>query len=171
QACVLKALVRWRQEMKTKKLRVLLGGAESSINLMSVVESWGFEVMAVADGKQACAAARSGRFDLCLLDSDLPKMSGLEVCGWIRSVNLPIQPYVVLVTHKSRPQQVQAGYIVGADDYIASPFNMEDLHFLISAFAQKSSKAYAAYQDFGKIDPLEQYRRDLSLTARIFSRI
>ena len=157
--------------MKDKKLRVLLGGSESTRNLTGVLESWGFEVMAVNDGKQACAAARSGSFDLFLLDWDLPRMSGLEVCAWIRSVNLSTQPYIVLVTHKSRPQQVQGAYIVGADDYIASPFNMEDLHILISAFAQKFSKTYAAYQAFSRMDPLEQYRRDLSLSTRIFSRI
>ena len=157
--------------MKTKKLRVLLGGAESTRNLSSVLISWGFEVMAVTDSKQACAAARSGRFDLCLLDWDLPGMSGLEVCSWIRSLNLSAQPYIVLVTHKSRPQQFQAAYIVGADDYIASPFSMEDLHFLVSAFAQRYSKTYAAYQDFSRMDPLEQYRRDLSLSTRVFSRI
>jgi len=157
--------------MKTKKLRVLLSGAESKLNLGAVMESWGFAVMAVPDGRQACAAARLGRFDLCLLDWDMSKMSGLEVCAWIRSVNRPTQPYVVLVTQKSRPQQVRAAYLVGADDYIACPFNLEDLHFLVSSFAQRSSKTNAAFQDINRFDPLEQYRRDLSLSTRISSRI
>jgi DNA-binding response OmpR family regulator len=152
-----------------KKLRVLLGGAESIRNLRNVMGSWGFEVIAVADGKQACSAVRTGCFDLCLLDWDLPRMSGLEACCWIRSVNLAAQPYVILVTH--RPEQVQAAYMAGADDFIASPFNMEDLHFLVSAFAQKFSETHVAYQDVGRLDPLEQYRRDLSLSTRIYSRI
>jgi DNA-binding response OmpR family regulator len=152
-----------------KKLRVLLGGAESIRNLKAVMESWGFDVMSVADGKQACAAAQCGRFDLCLLDWDLPSMSGLEVCSWIRSVNLPVQPYVVLVTHQGRPQQVQAAYIAGADDFIASPFNLENLHFLVSAFAHRSSKTHVAYQDLRHLDPLEQYRRDLALSSRVCS--
>jgi len=157
--------------MKSKKLRVLLGGVVSIHNLKNVMESWGFEVFAVADGKQACAAVRVGSFDLCLLDWEMPKMSGLEVCGWIRSVDLSTQPYVVLVTDKSRAQQFRAAYIVGADDYLASPFNMEDLHFLISSFAQRSSKEYAAFQDLSQLEPLDQYRRDLSVATRIFSRI
>lgn len=154
-----------------KKLRVLLGGAETVHKLGCAMESWGFEVMAVANGKQACAGAHTGRFDLCLLDWDLPMMSGLEVCAWIRSVNLPAQPYVVLVTHQGRPQPVRAAYIAGADDYIASPFNLENLHFLVSAFARRSSKTHAIYQDLRHLDPLEQYRRDLSLSSRICSRI
>src|SRR6516165_2011610 len=100
-----------------KKLRVLLGGVESIRNLKDAMEYWGFDVVAVANGKQACASAHRGRFDLCLLDWDLPEMSGLEVCAWIRSVNLLVQPYVVLATHPGRLQQVQAAYIAGADDY------------------------------------------------------
>jgi len=87
-----------------KKLRILLGGNES---IKSTMESWGFDVTAVADGKQACSAIYIDRFDLCLLDWDLPKMTGLEACGWIRSVNLPAQPYVVLVTHRGKPEQIQ----------------------------------------------------------------
>jgi DNA-binding response OmpR family regulator len=154
-----------------KKLRVLLGGGESVRNLRNVMESWGFEVMTVADGKQACAAVHTSRFDLCLLDWDLPRMSGLEACCWIRSVNLMAQPHVVLVTLQGQPEQVQAAYLAGANDFIASPFNFEELHFLVSAFAQKSSKSHVTYHDLGRLDPLEQYRRDLSFSARIFSRI
>jgi two-component system chemotaxis response regulator CheY len=149
-----------------KKLRVLLGGGESIRNLKGVMESWGFDVMAVADGRQACTAAYKNGFDLCLLDWDMPKMSGLEVCGWIRSVNLPAQPYVVLITHQGRPQQVQAAYIAGADDFIARPVNLENLHFLVSAVANRSSKTQTFYRDVCCLDPLEQYRRDLSLSGR-----
>ncbi len=154
-----------------KNLRVLLGGAESTRNLKGVMQSWDLDVVTVADGKQACAAALRGRFDLCLLDWDLPEMSGLEVCAWIRSVNLLVQPYVVMATHPERLQQVQAAYIAGADDYIAKPVNLENLHFLLSAFAHRSSKTHVAYQDVRHLDPLEQYRRDLSLASRICSRI
>ena len=153
-----------------KKLRVLLGG-ESARNLRSVMESWGFEVMAVTDGKQACAAVQTGRFDLCLLDWDLPRMSGVEACCWIRSVNLMAQPHVVLVTRQGQPEQVQAAYLAGANDFIASPFNFEELHFLVSTFAQKFSKSHVTYQDLERMDPLEQYRRDLSFSTRIYSRI
>ncbi|HZS27460.1 MAG TPA: response regulator [Candidatus Angelobacter sp.] len=152
-----------------KKLRILLGGNES---IESAMESWGFDVTAVADGKQVCSAIYTDRFDLCLLDWDLPKMTGLEACGWIRSVNLPAQPYVVLVTHRGNPEQVHAAYLTGANDFITSPFNLEDLHFLVSAFAHKLSRARVAFQDLGLWDPLEQYRRDLSSQpTRIYSRI
>jgi DNA-binding response OmpR family regulator len=146
-----------------KKLRILLGGNES---IKSAMESWGFDVTAVADGKQACSAVYANRFDLCLLDWDLPKMTGLEACGWIRSVNLSAQPHVVLVTHRGKPEQVHSAYLAGANDFIASPFNLKDLHFLLTAFADKVSQSRVAYQDLGFLDPLEQYRRDLLRPAR-----
>lgn len=152
-----------------KKPRILLGGNESLKNAM---ELWGFDVTAVADGKQACSAVYTQQFDLCLLDWDLPKMTGLEACGWIRSVNLPTQPYVVLVTHSGKPEEVHAAYLAGANDFIAGPFKLEDLHFLVSAFTHKISRTRVAFQNRGFLDPLEQYRRDLSSqSTRIYSRI
>lgn len=151
-----------------KKLRILLGGNES---IKSAMESWGFDVTVVADGKQACSAVYTDRFDLCLFDWDLPRMTGLEACGWIRSVNLNTQPYVVLVTHKGKPEQVHAAYLAGANDYIASPFNPEDLRFLVSAFAHKLSRTHVAFHDLEFLDPLEQYRRDLPRPVSIYSRI
>src|SRR5262249_25998171 len=154
-----------------KKLKILLGAAASGSALESALASWGFDVVTVPDGKQACSAIRTGRFDLCLLDWDMPRMSGLEACCWIRSVNLSPQPHVVLITRNNRPEQIQAAYLAGANDYLTLPFNLEELHFLVSAFALRLSKLDCACNDFQHLDPLDQYRRDLAPSARIHSRL
>jgi sigma-B regulation protein RsbU (phosphoserine phosphatase) len=147
-----------------RKLRVLIGSAGSNFCDVRKValEHWGCEVISTPDGKQACAALLSGNVDLCILDWELPKMTGLAACQWIRSVNLKTQPYIVLMTEKNHREQIQAAYLAGANDFLAQPYNLEDLHFLVSTFAQKVSEKDVQSRELIHIDPLELYRRDLT---------
>jgi two-component system, chemotaxis family, chemotaxis protein CheY len=154
-----------------KELTVLLGGAEVICHLKGAFESWGFDVVAVTDGKQACGVLRSGQYDLCILDWELPRVSGVEVCRWIRSVDVPMHPHVVLVTQEDHREQIQAAYLAGADDYIASPFDLENIHSVVSAFAQRVEQATGFFKDRNSFDPLEHYRRDLAASVRIYSRL
>ena len=154
-----------------RKLKVLICGAESVRDLRKAArEYWGCEVILAADGKQACAALLAGHVDLCVLDWDLPRMTGLAACQWIRSVDLKAQPRIVLLTEKNRPEQIQAAYLAGANDFIVKPFNLEDLHFLVSALAQKVSEQDVLSHELINADPLELYRRDLA-PAKTCSRL
>ncbi|HEY2392265.1 MAG TPA: response regulator [Candidatus Angelobacter sp.] len=147
-----------------RKLKVLIASAGSVFGDVrkAALEHWGFDVTVATDGKQACATLVSTQVDLCILDWELPKMSGLAACKWTRSVDLKTQPYIVLMTDKNLPEQVQAAYMAGANDYLANPFNLEDLHFLVSTFAQKVSQKDVVSRELTNIDPLELYRRDLT---------
>jgi CheY-like chemotaxis protein len=155
-----------------RRLKVLIGGAELVFCDVrkAAREFWGYEVIAAADGKQACAALRMEHVDICILDWDLPKMTGLAACHWIRSVELKTQPYVVLLTEKGRPEQIQAAYAAGVNDFLVKPFSAEDLHFLVSTFAQKISRLDVASHELTHIDPLDLYRRDLP-SAKFFPRM
>ena len=151
-----------------RKLRVLIGSTGSVFCDVkkAALEHWGFDVTVAADGKQVCAALMSGQMDICILDWELPKMSGLTVCQWIRSVDLKAQPYIVLMTEKDHPEQVQAAYMAGANDYLANPFNLEELHFMVSTLALKVLQQDDVSRELTHMDPLELYRRDLT-AARV----
>jgi two-component system phosphate regulon response regulator PhoB len=155
-----------------KKLQVLIGGTEPVFCdvAKAAQQFWGCEVMTVPDGKQACALLRTRHVDICILDWDLPRMTGLAACHWIRSVELKTSPYIVLLTEKARPEQVRAAYLAGANDYVAKPFSMEDLHFLVSTFAQRVSRRDVPAHEPRHIDLLELYRQDLA-TPKIYSRL
>jgi DNA-binding response OmpR family regulator len=112
----------------------------------------------------------SGHVDLCILDWDLPRMTGIVACHWIRSVELKTQPYIVLLTEKNQPEQIQMAYMAGANDFIAKPLNLEDLHFLVSMFAQKALQQDALSHQLTRLDPLELYRHDLT-APKIHSRL
>src|ERR1700756_3829578 len=100
-----------RQEMK--KLKVLIAGSGPVFcDLQRVArESWGLNGTAVADGKQACSAILANNVDLCTLDWHLAKMTGLEACRWMRTVNLKMQPYIILLTENEHPEHVRDAYL------------------------------------------------------------
>jgi DNA-binding response OmpR family regulator len=155
-----------------RKLKVLIGSAGSDFCDVrkAALRHWGWEVISAPNGKQACASLLATHVDLCILDWELPKMTGPAACQWIRSVDLKAQPYIVLMTEKNRPEQVQAAYLAGANDFLAQPFNLEDLHFLVSTFAQKVSQKDFQSRELVHIDPLDLYRRDL-ITRKVYSRL
>ena len=85
----------------------------------------GFAVEVVADGEAALAAARSGRFDLLIIDIDLPRPDGIEVVQRLHAQGVEL-PTVIL-----RPRGSATGAVVGvegeADDYLCTPFRFDDL--------------------------------------------
>lgn len=85
----------------------------------------GFSVEVVADGEAALAAARSRRFDLLIIDIDLPRPDGIEVVHRLHAQGVKL-PTVML-----RPRGSATGAVVGlegeADDYLCTPFRFEDL--------------------------------------------
>ena len=87
----------------------------------------GFDVIDVADGIAALKAARLHPPDLVLLDVRMPKMSGLEVCRELRAGPLTATVPIIMLTARSRPQDLEQGYAAGATDYIIKPFSPRDL--------------------------------------------
>ncbi|HEV2281271.1 MAG TPA: response regulator [bacterium] len=82
-----------------------------------------YELVTAADGEQALAAAREHLPDLILLDVDMPKMDGLEVCRRLRGDDtLPFMP-IIMVTAKADSADVVAGLDAGSDEYLTKPFD------------------------------------------------
>jgi DNA-binding response OmpR family regulator len=84
----------------------------------------GFDVDGAEDGEAALEAVRGRAYDLMILDLMLPKLSGTEVCRRVRSESaLPI----IMLTAKSATSDRVLGLEIGADDYVAKPFSMDEL--------------------------------------------
>ena len=88
------------------------------------LEIEGFQTEIIADGEQAETAALAGGYDLILLDLMLPGRNGYEVCRRIRDqVDVPI----LMVTARTESVDKIRGLGLGADDYIAKPFDPAEL--------------------------------------------
>ena len=82
-----------------------------------------YELVTAEDGEQALAAALEHRPDLILLDVDMPKLDGLEVCRRLRrDGSLPFIP-IIMVTAKVDSADVVAGLEAGSDEYLTKPID------------------------------------------------
>ncbi len=141
-------------------LKVLIAEDEpvSRKLLSAALTQWGYDVVATADGEAARARLLAGDIDLCVLDWEMPKMTGLDVCKWVRSSGLTPAPNVILLTVKSDPKDIEAGYRAGADDYVTKPFNAPELHRRVSTFAKRKQQAETEQRRAVRTDPFELYR-------------
>ena len=111
-------------------MRILVADDESVSRriLQRMLEDWGYSVRVCTDGAVAWELLQHADAPpLVILDWVMPRMNGLEVCRKLRAVSKPYPTYVVLVTSKDQNADIVTGLDAGADDYIAKPFNREEL--------------------------------------------
>ena len=100
------------------------------------LENDGYEVAAAYDGEEAVELARTGNFDLIILDIMMPKLSGLDACMQIREFsNVPI----IMLTAKGEDMDKLIGFEHGTDDYLTKPFNILELKARIRALLRRSA--------------------------------
>jgi two-component system copper resistance phosphate regulon response regulator CusR len=85
----------------------------------------GFATMVAADGNDALALARSGEFDLMILDIGLPGRDGFAVLEELRNHDRRLP--VIILTARTEVSDTVAGLEGGADDYVPKPFRFEEL--------------------------------------------
>ena len=85
------------------------------------------DVTIVGDGERGLAALRKGRFDVLLLDLMLPGIDGLEVCRRVRATAELAALPVIMLTARGDDVDKIVGLELGADDYLAKPFNAREL--------------------------------------------
>src|SRR5262249_26363904 len=116
--------------------RVLLADDEADIltPVSYALRAEGFEVEAVEDGQQAFDAARSGGFDVVVLDVMMPKLSGTEVGRRLRAES--IVPIIMLTAKDAEVDRI-LGLELGADDYVTKPFSARELASRIRAVLRR----------------------------------
>ena len=96
-----------------------------------------FEVVQAADGCEALEAAQDiGRFDLILLDIEMPDMDGFEVCRTIREVDSSV-PIVFVTAHADLEHRVK-GREAGGDSFLGKPVREAALLSLVKLFLNAS---------------------------------
>ena len=85
----------------------------------------GYEVDACADGEAALEALAAERYDLVLLDLNLPKVDGMQVLRSLRQHDL--ETCVLILSARSEISDKVEGLDAGANDYLAKPFHLAEL--------------------------------------------
>lgn len=100
----------------------------SRILLHRLLSRWGYDSIEVEDGEKALQIMASENApELVLLDWEMPKADGPEVCRQLRLMNKPIPPYIIFVTAKDTLFDLVLGLEMGASDFIRKPYKQEEL--------------------------------------------
>ena len=95
--------------------------------LQEVLSSTPHDITTTRDGLQAEAAARSGAYDLIILDVIMPGKNGFQVCRTLKTDPVLKATPIILLTSKSEASDKFWGKKQGADAYITKPFNPMEL--------------------------------------------
>ena len=101
----------------------------------------GFRVSAAADGRDMLRQFEAGRFDLIVLDLMMPGEDGLSLCRQLRARS---QVPVIMLTAMGDETDRIVGLEVGADDYVAKPFNPRELLARIKAVLRRADPGAVA---------------------------
>ncbi|MCU1237850.1 MAG: two component transcriptional regulator, winged helix family [Candidatus Solibacter sp.] len=110
----------------------------------------GYEVEVAGDGITATRLAKTGAFDLILLDVMLPGKDGLEVCRELRRAGLKTP--ILMLTAKAREAEKVEGLELGADDYVTKPFGTRELRARIKALLRRAGESEPELCCFGDVE-------------------
>ena len=96
----------------------------------------GYQVVTGTNGQQALERWDQEKPDLVVLDVNMPKLNGVEVCRRIREKSLTP---VIMLTGKGDEESVVQGFLVGADDYVTKPFSHKQLAMRVRAVLNRTS--------------------------------
>jgi two-component system OmpR family response regulator len=118
--------------------KVLVVDDEASIRalLSATLRLTGFEVRVASGGNEALAAAAEYAPDLVVLDVMMPDLDGFEVAQRLRTSGRPVP--VLFLTARDSVEDRISGLTVGADDYVAKPFSLEEVVLRIRAILRRS---------------------------------
>ncbi len=115
---------------------LIIEDEEKIVNWLSrFLQEAKFEVISAFDGKTGLHLARTRQPDVVILDLMLPDMDGLDVCRAIRQRS---DVLILMLTARVEETDRLIGLEVGADDYIAKPFNPRELIARIRAFLRRA---------------------------------
>jgi sigma-B regulation protein RsbU (phosphoserine phosphatase) len=116
-------------------MRILIAEDEriTRTTLARQLQSWGHEVTAAEDGQQAWERLGAAEFDIVITDWEMPRLSGLELVRRIREAPAGAYTYVIILTSRSNKSDIVSGIEAGADDYVAKPFDRDELRVRLLA--------------------------------------
>jgi DNA-binding response OmpR family regulator len=135
----------------TQQLLMIEDDARLASMVSEYLRQGGFEVAHALDGTSGLADLQKSPPALVVLDLMLPDMDGLEICRRIRGIGGTVgKTPILMLTAKGDPMDRVIGLEVGADDYLAKPFEPRELLARIRAILRRSADTGLAVADNSK---------------------
>lgn len=153
------------------KVLIVEDDAKLARFLAKILAEEGYGTQVCRSGGDGLNQARTGAYDLVLLDWMLPDLDGLSVCRAIRETGLGVP--VLMLTARGELQDRVLGLETGADDYVVKPFEVEELLARVRALSRRSAGFASMQLGALTIDRLKHVvlveGRALELTAREYA--
>lgn len=118
-------------------------------HIMSALTQEGHDVTVVHEGEAGLEKAASGNFELIVLDVGLPRLDGFDVLRRLRACK--ISSRVLMLTARGEVNDRVAGLELGADDYLAKPFAMQELLARVRALSRRYTEEPALTLEVGNL--------------------
>jgi len=164
--------------MKDKKLTILVVDDDPELVwiLTEALTKEGYKVFSAEDGKTAIQTARNETPDLVLMDISMPDINGIELLGRIKAISKRIS--VIMLSAHGEAKTIVNAMHAGADDFIAKPFDTDELKITISKVLERKAlaceneslkkklKSRAEYENFiGDSNPILNIKKMIEQVA------
>lgn len=122
---------------------------EANIELLrEILIPNGYQVVAVTNGRDALLKIKSRAVDLVLLDINMPKMDGLEVCRQVKKDEDLRDTPIIMITGLSSYKDRIRGFEAGAEGYLTKPFHHEELLARIKILQKRKGSTMSKLAEF-----------------------
>jgi signal transduction histidine kinase/CheY-like chemotaxis protein len=105
-----------------------------------IMEHFGYQLDIVENGQEAVKKISSKSYDLIFMDVQMPVMDGIEATLSLRQITSIKQPYVVAMTAAAAPEDQEACFAAGMNDYVVKPISMAKIRVLIPKWSDEVEK-------------------------------
>lgn len=131
----------------SEKILLIEDDVEMSSLIADYLQNYDFEVQAFDKPKEALAHLKSNptQYRVVVLDLMLPQMDGFDVCKEIRSMS---DAHIIISSARNELSDKILGYGLGADDYLAKPYEPRELVLKINSFLRRNTLSKKRVGDF-----------------------
>jgi DNA-binding response OmpR family regulator len=129
--------------METANILVIDDDEIVARTIERALRSIDLRVTVANSGVEGLKIARRRRPDLVILDIIMPGMDGYAVCREMRADMLLEEVPVLFLTARAKDEDRIAGFLAGADDYLAKPFNIDELGLRVRAILRRARRQFA----------------------------
>jgi two-component system response regulator RpaA len=123
-----------------------------SRTLQRALKLYDYQVMVANSGAEGLQLARRHKPDLMILDVIMPGVDGYQVSRQVRGDPLLRDVPILFLTAKSKDEDKIEGFQAGGDDYLAKPFNMQELQLRIKAILRRSGEWRKEGEDVSHVE-------------------
>ncbi len=112
-----------------EKILILVADDEQNLLLLlkDNLEEYGFDVVTATNGQEALYKAQTITPSVIILDVEMPKLNGWQVCEKVRADSRLKNTPVLILSAYAQPEDIKKGLALGANQYLTKPFKMKDL--------------------------------------------